>query len=138
MVDALEQVTGPNLPPGFDTTTVKPLDYFELLFKPEMFEEIVAHANTYMGAKRAKKCKWHLMHKDVMPRKETRYGCKLYNVHLCKDGCHYAYHHGYSSSKYILKFFLFLFFKNILVATETSIVSPLENQNPHQRQNQLQ
>ena len=50
------------------------------------------HANTYMGAKRAKKCKWHLMHKDVMPRKETRYGRKLCNVHLCKDGCHYAYH----------------------------------------------
>lgn len=52
VVDAFEQVTGPNLPPGFDTTTAKPLDYFELLFKPEMFEEIVTHTNNYALFKR--------------------------------------------------------------------------------------
>ena len=47
VVDTFEQVSGPNLPPGFDTATARPLDYFELLFKPEMFEEIVIHTNNY-------------------------------------------------------------------------------------------
>ena len=52
VVDAFEKVTGPNLPPGFDTTTATPLDYFGLLFKPEMFEEIVTHTNNYALFKR--------------------------------------------------------------------------------------
>ena len=45
VVDTFEQVSSPNLPPGFDTATARPLDFFELLFKPEMFEEIVTHTN---------------------------------------------------------------------------------------------
>ena len=35
-------------------------------------------------------CKWHLMQKRG--RKMTAFGCKLCGVHLCKEGCHYAYH----------------------------------------------
>ena len=52
VVDTFEQVNGSNLPPGFDTATATPLDFFELLFKPEMFEEIVTHTNNYALFKR--------------------------------------------------------------------------------------
>ena len=52
VVDTFEQVSGPNLPAGFDTATARPLDFFELLFKPEMFEEIVTHTNNYALFKR--------------------------------------------------------------------------------------
>ena len=50
--DAFEQPSGPNLPPGFDTATATPLDYFELLFKTEMFCKIVNHTNNYAVFKR--------------------------------------------------------------------------------------
>ena len=47
------------------------------------------HENVHMGSKEEKRCKWHCM---KQMRKETVYGCHLCNVHLCKDGCHIAYH----------------------------------------------
>ena len=40
VVDAFEQVTGPNLPPGFDTTTAKPLDYFEFLSNQKCLKKL--------------------------------------------------------------------------------------------------
>ena len=45
--------------------------------------------NIHMGSKNGRRCKWHYMQQM---RKETVYGCHLCNVHLCKDGCHIAYH----------------------------------------------
>ena len=48
------------------------------------------HESVYMGATHAKRCKWHLMQR--WHRKETWNGCKLCDVYLCKDGCHFAYH----------------------------------------------
>ena len=50
-VDAFEQPSGPNLPPGFDTATATPLDFFELLFKTEIFGKIVNHTNSYAAFK---------------------------------------------------------------------------------------
>ena len=47
------------------------------------------HENVHMGSMKGKRCKWHCMQQM---RKETVYGCCLCNVHLCKDGCHIAYH----------------------------------------------
>ena len=41
------QETGPKLPNGFDTAVVTPIEYFELLFKPEMFELIATNTNHY-------------------------------------------------------------------------------------------
>ena len=49
------------------------------------------HDSVHMGLKQTRRCKWHSMQK--MGRKNTMYGCKLCGVHLCKEGCHYAYHH---------------------------------------------
>ena len=51
-VDAFEQPNGPNLPSGFDTATATPLNYFDLLFKTEMFGKIVNHTNNYALFKR--------------------------------------------------------------------------------------
>ena len=51
-VDAFEQLNGQNLPPGFDTAIATPPDYFELLFKTEMFDKIVNHTNNYAVFKR--------------------------------------------------------------------------------------
>ena len=49
------------------------------------------HENIHVEAGRfAMQCKWHLMQKRG--RKMTAFGCKLCGVHLCKEGCHYAYH----------------------------------------------
>ena len=47
-VDAVEQPSGPDLPPGFDTATAPPLYYFELLFQTE----IVNHTDNYAVFKR--------------------------------------------------------------------------------------
>ena len=47
------------------------------------------HENVHMGLKKGKRCKWHCMQQM---RKETVCGFHLCNVHLCKDGCHVAYH----------------------------------------------
>lgn len=47
------------------------------------------HESVHMGTKR--RCRVHLTKKE---RKETVFGCKVCNVHLCKDGCHFAYHNG--------------------------------------------
>ena len=53
-VDPFEQDSGPNLPENFDVSVATPLNYFELLFKPEMFREIVTHTvkNNYSLLKR--------------------------------------------------------------------------------------
>ena len=48
-----------------------------------------SHENVHMGLKKGKRCKWHCMQQM---RKENVYGCHLCNAHLCKDGCHSAYH----------------------------------------------
>lgn len=47
------------------------------------------HESVHMGTKR--RCRVHLTKKE---RKETVFGCKVCNVHLCKDWCHFAYHNG--------------------------------------------
>ena len=47
------------------------------------------HENVNMGSKKEKRCKWHCMQQM---RKETVYGYCLCSVHLCKGGCHIAYH----------------------------------------------
>ena len=46
-LDPFEKNSGPKLLVNFDTSTAKPLDYFELLFKPETFTEIATHTNNY-------------------------------------------------------------------------------------------
>ena len=51
-VDSFEQDSGPNLPENFYVSAATPLNYFELLFKPEMFREIVTHSNNYAVFKR--------------------------------------------------------------------------------------
>ena len=51
-VDPFEQDSGPNLPENFDVSAATPLNYFELLSKPEMFREIVTHTNNYALFKR--------------------------------------------------------------------------------------
>ena len=57
---------------------------------PVALENKFNHDNVHMGYKRPKRCKWHCMQKWV--RKETVFGCHLCRVHLCKEGCHNAYH----------------------------------------------
>ena len=50
-----------------------------------------SHENVHMESGRlGKRCKWHLVQKKG--RKMTAFGCKLCGVHLCREGCHYAYH----------------------------------------------
>ena len=51
-INPFNQHSGPNLPENFDTATAKPIDYFELLFKTEMFADIVTHTNDYALFKR--------------------------------------------------------------------------------------
>ena len=51
-VDPFEQDIGSSLPENFDVSAATPLNYFELLFKPEMFREIVTHTNNYAVFKR--------------------------------------------------------------------------------------
>ena len=46
-INAFEQTSGPLLPDGFDVATTSPLDYFELLFKPRIFDEIKTYTNNY-------------------------------------------------------------------------------------------
>ena len=46
-INAFEQTSGPLLPDGFDVATASPLDYFELLFKPRIFNEIKTYMNNY-------------------------------------------------------------------------------------------
>jgi hypothetical protein len=47
------------------------------------------HENSHMRAKRARYC--HTHKKFTGERKETVYGCKTCNVHLCKE-CHHRFH----------------------------------------------
>lgn len=49
----------------------------------------LGHESVHMGSKR--RCQVHMKTKE---RKETVYGCKVCNAHLCKDGCHFTYHSG--------------------------------------------
>ena len=60
--------------------------------QPYLVQAIEAsHENVHMESGRLSKwCKWHLMQKKG--RKMTAFGCKLCGVHLCREGCHYAYH----------------------------------------------
>ena len=51
-VDPFKQDSGPNLPENFDVFAATPLNYLELLFKLEMFKEIVTHTNNYALFKR--------------------------------------------------------------------------------------
>ena len=43
----LNKQMGPLLPDGFDVATASPLDYFELLFKPRIFNKIKTYTNNY-------------------------------------------------------------------------------------------
>ena len=61
------------------------------------------HENVHLGLKEGKKCKWHCMQQM---RKETVHWCYLCNIHLCKDGCHIAYH---NQQHYALSNFFLLF-----------------------------
>ena len=56
--------------------------------RPGAPNDQLTHENVHMGGK-AKRCRWHYMQKG---RKETVYGCRICNVHLCKNGCHLKYH----------------------------------------------
>ena len=46
-VEPFVQESGPVLPDDFDPTRWHPIDYLNLLFKPEMFMEIANHTNNY-------------------------------------------------------------------------------------------
>ena len=46
-VDNFTEESGPKLPDDFDTTMAQPLDYFELLFEQDMFEQIATNTNHY-------------------------------------------------------------------------------------------
>ena len=48
------------------------------------------HDCVHMGVKDGKQCKWHLM--QHRQQKMSVYGCHACNYHLCREGCHYAYH----------------------------------------------
>lgn len=47
------------------------------------------HGHESVNMKTKRRCKVHAGRKE---RKETVFGCKLCNVHLCKEGCHYSFH----------------------------------------------
>jgi hypothetical protein len=87
--------TGPVFPDGFNVETASPKNYFDLMFNPDMTGNIVRNTNNYVRWKMDQKgicqrrCRIHLNNKV---RKETVYGCKTCDVHLCKDGCHFTYH----------------------------------------------
>ena len=51
-VDPFKQDSGPNLPENFDVSAATPPNYSELLFKPEIFREIVTCTNNYALLKR--------------------------------------------------------------------------------------
>ena len=51
--------------------------------------ENVEHVNTHMQKSRGVQCAWHKM-QGV--RKEVVHGCKICNIHLCRNICHQAYH----------------------------------------------
>ena len=51
-VEPFIQESGPVLPDDFDPTRWHPMDYLNLLFKPEMFTEIANHTNNYAIFKR--------------------------------------------------------------------------------------
>ena len=46
-IDNFTQESEPKLPDGFATPVATPIEYSELLFKPEMFELIVTNKNHY-------------------------------------------------------------------------------------------
>ena len=46
-VDNFTEESGPKLPDDSDTTMAQPLDYFELLFEQDMFEQIATNTNHY-------------------------------------------------------------------------------------------
>ena len=46
-VEPFVQESGPNLPDDFDPARWCPIDYFNLLFEPQMFAEIVNYTNSY-------------------------------------------------------------------------------------------
>lgn len=50
-------------------------------------QNYLVHESVHKGSKR--RCRVHM---SKMERKETAFGCKVCNVHLCKDGCHFTYH----------------------------------------------
>lgn len=49
----------------------------------------LGHESVHMGSKR--RCRVHMKKSE---RKDTVYGCKVCNAHLCKDGCHFTFHSG--------------------------------------------
>ncbi|XP_060579431.1 piggyBac transposable element-derived protein 4-like [Ruditapes philippinarum] len=48
------------------------------------------HRNERMPGDKGARCRYHRAY--LNKRKETVYGCRICNVHLCKDGCHARYH----------------------------------------------
>ncbi|XP_062606783.1 piggyBac transposable element-derived protein 4-like [Saccostrea cucullata] len=71
---------------GFSGRKRKAAENVEVVHQAENFP---GHESVHMGTKR--RCRVHMNKKE---RKETVYGCKVCNVHLCKDGCHFTFHGG--------------------------------------------
>ena len=46
-IEPFTQDSGPCLPENFDVSVATALDYFNLLFKPEIFRDIKDHTNNY-------------------------------------------------------------------------------------------
>lgn len=68
---------------GFSGRKRKSIENREVVHEPQNF---AGHESTHMGTK--PRC----THMNRKERKETVYGCKVCNAHLCKDGCHFAYY----------------------------------------------
>ncbi|XP_069128977.1 piggyBac transposable element-derived protein 4-like [Argopecten irradians] len=59
----------------------------ELVKQVQNVENYPGHESVKFGCKR--RCRVHLSRKE---RRETYFGCRVCNVHLCKEGCHFLYH----------------------------------------------
>ena len=62
--------------------------------KGRELEELVQNIENYPGHESVKfgckrRCRMHLSRKE---RRETYFGCRVCNVHLCRDGCHFQFH----------------------------------------------
>lgn len=71
---------------GFSGRKRKAAEPIQVVQDPQNY---LGHESVHMGSKR--RCRVHMTKKE---RKETVFGCKVCNVHLCKDGCHFTYHSG--------------------------------------------
>jgi hypothetical protein len=62
------------------------------VFGPNSRASIINHENVHMNAKRVRRCGAHSRFKpNGRATKQTAYGCKACNIHLCKE-CHNMFH----------------------------------------------